>query len=81
VTAKSSNGSVLATKMFCPQTDYYSNLALHDSVATFRAQYQTALVTVEERDSVYKYETVHKIKCPHGTDEFERNGYGCECAK
>lgn len=79
--AKSSNGSVLATKMFCPSTDYYSNIALYDSVAVFRAQYQTGSTTVEERDSIYKYETVRNIKCPQGTDEFERNGYGCECAK
>jgi len=56
-------------------------MALRDSVDAFRTQYQTSSITIVERDSSYKYNTMRKIKCPQGTDEFERNGYGCACDK
>jgi hypothetical protein len=77
MTLKQADGSVILTKTFCSQTDYYTDSILQDSVVSFRIRYQSSSTRIDEKDSIYKYETVKNVKCPEGVREFEQKGYGC----
>ena len=68
------------SKMFCSQTNYATDQVLKDSVDNFTTQQQTDSTTVTARDSIYKYESVGKVKYKD-IDSYYNNGYGCECAK
>lgn len=73
--------TVITTKMFCSQTDYYTDQALQDSVLTFKARYNTDTSKVDVKDSIYQqYDRMQNVKCG-GTDKYISQGYGCSCAK
>ncbi len=74
------SGTVIMTKTFCSQTDYYHDLILRDSVNAFYSRYDSTRTRTDERDSIYKYESVREIKCKD-TEPFEKQGFGCYCAK
>ena len=75
-----STGNVISTKIFCAQTNFYSDKALQDSVTNFINQYQNDSTTVASTDSIYHHDSIHKIECDE-TQSFERDGYNCNCAK
>ena len=77
---KNASGAVIMTKTFCSQTDYHTDTILQDSVKAFYSRYDPTRASTEERDSIYKYETVNDVK-PKEIKSFENNGYSCFCAK
>ena len=72
--------TVITTKTFCSQTDYYADKAFNDSILAFKLRYNTDSTVVDVRDSIYKYETVKNIKCGE-TATYINSGYDCNCAK
>jgi hypothetical protein len=80
LTATSNTGSIVAKQIYCSQNDYYLDMALHDSVTAFKTRNQGTAITITEKDSFFKTESVQKVK---GGDvqTFEAKGYACGCPK
>ena len=73
--------TVITTRTFCSQSDYYTDQALRDSVLAFQRRHNTDSSRVEVKDSIYQqYERIENVKCG-GTDQYLSQGYGCSCAK
>ncbi len=80
LTLKNAGGSIIMTKTYCSQTDYDTDVILRDSVKAFYTRYNSVTTRIDERDSIYKYETVRDLKIKE-TEQFESKGYGCACSK
>jgi hypothetical protein len=71
--------SIVQTKTFCSQTNYYSDIPLHDSVESYRNRYSTDSTYVEERDSIYK--TYPTVSLKHNLKQYTDSGYSCNCPR
>jgi hypothetical protein len=73
--------TVITTKTFCSQTDYYTDQNFRDSIRAFQLRYNTDTSIVDIKDSIYKqYDRIMNVKCG-GTAQYTNQGYGCGCAK
>jgi hypothetical protein len=83
LTVKKLNGpaanAVVQTKTFCSQTNYNTDIALHDSVEVYRKKYFTDSTYVETRDSIYK--TYPTVWLKHNLKQYTDSGYSCNCPR
>lgn len=78
---KSSN-KIKKTKMFCSKnlTNFSTDSVLLDSVKTNKLLFQTDSIIFIQRDSIYKYETIGRLKCEE-IKNYVNIGFYCNCAK
>ena len=69
--------TVIVTKTFCSQGNYYTDSTLRDSVNAFQNRYTTDSTLVNVKDSIYKQ--FDQVRVRGGMKRYTDSGYSCGC--